>query len=119
MASSKSPAIWHGQRAVVERLGKFAVRDFARADEDYALISRVTDEYRASEALVLPVEAQAAFVAPTSRAWLNAADIPLSLSCPTDSCPRIVDTDDRGDAADVHAPRLPEALQAGSALRRS
>ena len=47
-----------------------------------ARMSCVTDEYRASEALVLPVEAQAAFFAPTSRAWLKAADMPLSLKLP-------------------------------------
>ena len=47
-----------------------------------AFISRVTEQYRASEALVLPVEAQAARVAPTSRAWLKAADMPLSLKLP-------------------------------------
>ena len=42
----------------------------------------VTEEYKASEALVLPVEAQAAFLAPTNRAWLKAADMPLSLKLP-------------------------------------
>ena len=31
---------------------------------------------------MLPVEAQAARLAPTSRAWLNAADMPLSLKLP-------------------------------------
>ena len=47
-----------------------------------ARISCVTEQYRASEALVLPVEAQAARVAPTNRAWLKAADMPLSLKLP-------------------------------------
>ena len=47
-----------------------------------AFISRVTAQYRASEALVLPVEAQAARLAPTSRAWLKAAAMPLSLKLP-------------------------------------
>lgn len=42
----------------------------------------VTEEYKASEALVLPVEAQAAFFAPTNLAWLKAADMPLSLKLP-------------------------------------
>ena len=45
-------------------------------------IRPVAEQYRASEALVLPVEAQAARVAPTSRAWLKAAAMPLSLKLP-------------------------------------
>ena len=36
----------------------------------------------ASEALVLPVEAQAAVLAPTIRAWVAAAVMPLSLKLP-------------------------------------
>ena len=36
----------------------------------------------ASEALVLPVEAQAARLAPIARACVNAADMPLSLKLP-------------------------------------
>jgi len=47
-----------------------------------ARINRVTEQYTASEALVLPVEAQAARVAPTVRAWVKAADMPLSLKLP-------------------------------------
>ena len=47
-----------------------------------ALISRVTEQYKASEALVLPVEAQAARLAPIMRAWVKAADMPLSLKLP-------------------------------------
>ena len=42
----------------------------------------MTEQYRASEALVLPVEAQAARLAPIVRAWVNAADMPLSLKLP-------------------------------------
>jgi len=42
----------------------------------------VTEQYSASEALVLPVEAQAARLAPTVRAWVNAAVMPLSLKLP-------------------------------------
>ena len=45
-------------------------------------ISRVTAQYTASEALVLPVEAQAARRAPIIRACVNAADMPLSLNDP-------------------------------------
>src|SRR5262249_41256572 len=45
-------------------------------------IKRVTAQYRASDALVLPVEAQAARLALTIRAWVKAADIPLSLKLP-------------------------------------
>src|SRR3989304_5622408 len=47
-----------------------------------ARISRVTEQYKASDALVLPVEVQAAREAPTNRAWLKAADMPLSLKLP-------------------------------------
>ena len=44
----------------------------------------------ASEALVLPVEAQATRWAPTMRAWVKAAVMPLSLKLPRwDSAPRI------------------------------
>ena len=45
-------------------------------------IKRVTAQYRASEALVLPVEAQAARLALTMRACVKAADMPLSLKLP-------------------------------------
>ena len=47
-----------------------------------AFINRVTEQYKASDALVLPVEAQAARLAPIMRAWVNAADMPLSLKLP-------------------------------------
>ena len=47
-----------------------------------AFISRVTAQYKASEALVLPVEAQAARLAPIMWACVNAADMPLSLKLP-------------------------------------
>src|SRR5688572_9716740 len=47
-----------------------------------AFISRVTEQYIASEALVLPVDAQAARLAPVARAWVNAALMPLSLKLP-------------------------------------
>ena len=47
-----------------------------------AFINRVTAQYKASEALVLPVEAQAARLAPIMRACVNAADMPLSLKLP-------------------------------------
>ena len=36
----------------------------------------------ASDALVLPVDAQAAVLAPTIRAWVAAAVMPLSLKLP-------------------------------------
>ena len=42
----------------------------------------MTEQYSASDALVLPVEAQAALVAPMHRAWVKAADMPLSLKLP-------------------------------------
>ncbi len=45
-------------------------------------ISRVTAQYTASDALVFPVEAHAARVAPIMRACENAADMPLSLNDP-------------------------------------
>src|SRR5436190_24217559 len=47
-----------------------------------AFISRVAAQYMASDALVLPVEAQAARLAPIDRACVKAADIPLSLNEP-------------------------------------
>src|SRR5437899_12126502 len=47
-----------------------------------ARISPVAEQKTASEALVLPVEAQAARRAPTMRAWVNAAVMPLSLKLP-------------------------------------
>ena len=47
-----------------------------------AFINFVTAQYKASEALVLPVEAQAARTAPIVRAWVKAADMPLSLKLP-------------------------------------
>jgi hypothetical protein len=47
-----------------------------------AFIRRVTEQYKASEALVLPVDAQAACLAPIVRACVNAADMPLSLKLP-------------------------------------
>ena len=47
-----------------------------------ARISCVTAQYIASDALVLPVEAHAARLAPTMCAWVKAAHIPLSLKEP-------------------------------------
>ena len=47
-----------------------------------ARISPVAEQNTASEALVLPVEAQAARRAPTMRAWVKAAVMPLSLKLP-------------------------------------
>src|SRR3954453_11251381 len=47
-----------------------------------ACISLLTPQYRASEALVLPVEAHAARFAPVICAWVNAAVMPLSLKLP-------------------------------------
>src|SRR6185312_4741357 len=47
-----------------------------------AFINLVTEQYRASEALVLPVDAQAARAAPIMWAWVKAADMPLSLKLP-------------------------------------
>ena len=50
---------------------------------------------------MLPVEAQAAFVAPTSRAWLNAADMPLSLKLPDGFIPSYCRVQPAGRHADV------------------
>ena len=47
-----------------------------------ACIRPVAEQKTASEALVLPVLAQAARRAPTMRAWVNAAVMPLSLKLP-------------------------------------
>ena len=47
-----------------------------------ARIRPVAEQKTASEALVLPVLAQAARRAPTMRAWVNAAVMPLSLKLP-------------------------------------
>jgi hypothetical protein len=47
-----------------------------------AFISWVTAQYIASDALVLPVDAQAARFAPTIWACVKAAHIPLSLKEP-------------------------------------
>ena len=47
-----------------------------------AFISPVAEQKTASEALVLPVLAQAARRAPIMRAWVNAAVMPLSLKLP-------------------------------------
>ena len=63
----------------------------------------VTEEYRASEALVLPVEAQAARLAPTNRAWLKAADMPLSLKLPEGFMPFVLQVQPVGLQADVAA----------------
>ena len=73
----------HGQGAVVERLGQLAVGDLAAADEDDRPASgRWPSRRRPGEALVLPVLAQAARRAPTMRACVNAAVMPLSLKLP-------------------------------------
>ena len=66
-----------------------------------AFISRVTEQYRASEALVLPVEAQAARLAPTMRAWVNAADMPLSLKLPEGFMPSYCRNSRPGSTPDV------------------
>jgi len=47
-----------------------------------AFINPVTEAYIANDALVLPVEAQAALSAPTLRACVKAAVMPLSLKLP-------------------------------------
>src|SRR5437762_13930418 len=47
-----------------------------------AFISFVTEQYKASDALVLPVEAQAARLALVKQACVKAADMPLSLKLP-------------------------------------
>jgi len=47
-----------------------------------AFMSAVAEQNTASEALVLPVLAQAARLAPTMRACVNAAVMPLSLKLP-------------------------------------
>ncbi len=47
-----------------------------------ACISLLTPQYSASDALVLPVEAQAARRAPIVWACVNAAVMPLSLKLP-------------------------------------
>jgi hypothetical protein len=47
-----------------------------------ARIRCVTELYMASEALVFPVDAQAARLAPTRLACVNAAHMPLSLKEP-------------------------------------
>src|SRR4029079_10993862 len=47
-----------------------------------ACISLLTPQYSASDALVLPVEAQAARFAPVMWACVNAAVMPLSLKLP-------------------------------------
>ena len=47
-----------------------------------ACISLLTPQYRASDALVLPVEAQAARRAPIMWACVKAAVMPLSLKLP-------------------------------------
>ncbi len=47
-----------------------------------ARIKPVTEQKTASEALVLPVLAQAARLTPTIRACVNAAVMPLSLKLP-------------------------------------
>ena len=73
----------HRQRAVVERLRELAVGDLAGADEDdrlHQLADRSSTA--ASDALVLPVEAQAARLAPIVWACVKAAVMPLSLKLP-------------------------------------
>jgi hypothetical protein len=73
-----------------------------------ACMSLVAEQYRASDALVLPVDAQAARLAPTNRAWLKAADIPLSLKLPDGFIPSyrrvhpfVLQEQTPGSAADV------------------
>src|SRR6185295_6316570 len=46
------------------------------------LMDRTEAQYMASEALVLPVEAHAARLAPVALACVKAADMPLSLKLP-------------------------------------
>ena len=72
----------HGQRPEFQRLRQLAEGDLAAADEDDGFHQPDTELYIASEALVLPVDAQAARLAPIRRAWVKAADMPLSLKLP-------------------------------------
>ena len=68
-----------------------------------AFISRVAAQYMASDALVLPVEAQAARLAPIARACVNAAVMPLSLKLPEGFMPFVLQVQPAGFEADVLA----------------
>ena len=68
-----------------------------------ARISPVAEQYTASDALVLPVEAQAARWAPTMRAWVKAAVMPLSLKLPEGFMPFVL----QEQTARLHARHTP------------
>ena len=68
-----------------------------------ACISLLTPQYRASEALVLPVEAQAARRAPIMWACVKAAVMPLSLKLPEGFMPSYCRNNLPGCSADVAA----------------
>jgi hypothetical protein len=61
-----------------------------------AFIKRGAEQYMASEALVLPVEAQAARFGADHVAWVKAAVMPLSLKLPEGFIPRTAGTGGRG-----------------------
>ena len=97
----------HRQGAVVEGLGQLAVGDLARADEDDRPASgRWPSSRRPATALVLPVLAQAARPAPTMRAWVKAAVMPLSLKLPEGFIPSYCRNSRPGVHADVLADRV-------------
>ena len=83
-----------------------------------ACISLLTPQYRASDALVLPVDAQAARRAPIVWACVNAAVMPLSLKLPDGFMPFVL----QKQIARLHADESGHAVAtsaAASGLRRS
>ena len=107
----------HRQRPVIEPCDNLPEEILPEPMKITALINRVTAQYKASEALVLPVEAQAARLAPIERACVNAADMPLSLKLPEGFIPSYCST--AAGRPDRHTgPRAAEAATA-FALRRS
>ena len=66
----------------------------------------VAEQKTARLALVLPVLAQAARRAPTMRAWVNAAVMPLSLKLPEGFMPLVLQEQVAGVHADVAGERV-------------
>ena len=107
----------HRQRAVVERLRKLAVGDLARADEDHRLHQPRDGAIEGQRGAGVAGRGAGGAVAPTSRAWLKAADMPLSLKLPEGFIPSYCKYSRPGAMPDVAGPRLPRRA-AASALRR-
>ena len=95
------------QRAVVERLGELAVGDLARADEDDRLEAEVGGRAVDGQGRRgVPRAGAGDAAAPTIRAWVNAAVMPLSLKLPEGFIPSYWSM----QAARVHADVLADLV---------